>query len=351
MLSVGDKVGENLPKEISMSNRHPVATFGQIVVDVESQTVSPRLSSTAKQDAKITVTTGGAAAHCARVWQNLSIPMAATFVIGSDPVGIMAHAMAMEEFPTARTVPASPRTRLSIKNGDRTVTFRSSLLRQPVSDAALATIRRADVFVLAPLTPDDEPHVRQLLTASQNSILLQSSAQLDDRVLAFQRMNLAKVTVMNDSEARLLTHQSDIVEALRQIQMTTCKTVIVTFETGALAWAGDFWHWQPSFTVSRIHQTIGAGDTFTAAFAVALSMKESIPHALSFGQAAAVRYVEGRHPARRIVDLEDDTFNIPPLAPSAASGRWVLNDIASHLRNPHPAPDTEESSIPGLWLG
>lgn len=333
-------------------NLNPLlAVAGPHVTDLQPH--SPTRSSTAKRDGDIELHNGGAAAHCARFWQSLGVPAAVQFFTGTDPAAAFAHALAMEEFPTARTCPALVRSRLSILDGDQVLTVRSSLKPNANLDAVLKIAHAAELFVVPPFTSADESQVRSLLTAARRNLLLQSKDQLSDRATTYARMQFATVSIMNDAEARLLTGESDIVEALQQIAASVRRTVIVTFETGVLAGSLGVWTWQPGFVPHAVKQTIGAGDTFSAAFAVPFSQGETLEASLTFGLIAAARYVEKALVARSISELQDAAVTRPrnPNAPHAATGRWVLDQVAPYLRNPQPVFTSNESAIPGMYLG
>jgi sulfofructose kinase len=83
------------------------------------------------------------------------------------------------------------------------------------------------------------------------------------------------------------THTEDVVAGLRLVAGLTGGVVAVTLGAGGVSWLADGeTHHQPAFQVEAV-DTLGAGDVFHGALAVALSEAMALPDAMRFAAAAA----------------------------------------------------------------
>ncbi|MGH7496528.1 MAG: PfkB family carbohydrate kinase [bacterium] len=75
------------------------------------------------------------------------------------------------------------------------------------------------------------------------------------------------VLLVNDSEARLLAREPNLVKAARQIRDLGPRIIIIKKgEHGAVMISGDQFFWAPAFPLENAFDPTGAGDTFAGGF-------------------------------------------------------------------------------------
>lgn len=108
--------------------------------------------------------------------------------------------------------------------------------------------------------------------------------------LAALKKTLAKVDLLfvNDAEARLLSGESNVVQAAKAIRaMGPSKVAIKRGEYGSLLFDGDSIFACPAFPLTSVFDPTGAGDTFAGGFMGYLARDGQLTHA-TLRQATAV---------------------------------------------------------------
>lgn len=86
--------------------------------------------------------------------------------------------------------------------------------------------------------------------------------------------------ILNDSEARLLTNEPNLLRAARKIREMGAKTLVIKKgEHGALLFYKDTVFSAPAYPLEDIFDPTGAGDTFAAGFTAWLAKNEEISEA------------------------------------------------------------------------
>jgi sugar/nucleoside kinase (ribokinase family) len=126
------------------------------------------------------------------------------------------------------------------------------------------------------------------------------------------------IFIINDSEAREISHEANLFKAARKIQEFGPKTVIIKKgEHGALLFSGDELFIAPAYPLESIYDPTGAGDSFAGGFIGYLAKTEDLSHenmkrAVIYGSTIASFTVE-RFSIDRIRDLSaieiKDRFN------------------------------------------
>jgi sugar/nucleoside kinase (ribokinase family) len=85
--------------------------------------------------------------------------------------------------------------------------------------------------------------------------------------------------ILNDSEARLLTNEPNLLRAARKIREMGAKTLIIKKgEHGALLFHEDQIFSAPAYPLEDIFDPTGAGDTFAAGFTAWLAKTDDLSH-------------------------------------------------------------------------
>lgn len=85
--------------------------------------------------------------------------------------------------------------------------------------------------------------------------------------------------ILNDSEARLLSNEPNLLRAARKIREMGAKTLIIKKgEHGALLFDGDQIFSAPAYPLEDIFDPTGAGDTFAAGFTAWLAKTDDLSH-------------------------------------------------------------------------
>ena len=86
----------------------------------------------------------------------------------------------------------------------------------------------------------------------------------DDLLKVFKRID---VLIINDSEARLLAHEPNLIKAAKAIrEMGVPSLIIKKGEHGALLFTEDVIFSAPAYPLEMIHDPTGAGDSFAGGF-------------------------------------------------------------------------------------
>lgn len=118
---------------------------------------------------------------------------------------------------------------------------------------------------------------------------------LDDLLKVIKRVN---VLIINDSEAKMLSKEANLIKAARVIkEMGPKYLVIKKGEHGALLFGDDFVFSAPAFPMETIFDPTGAGDTFAGGFTAYLRKsgvidEENLRKAVIYGSVMASFCVE-----------------------------------------------------------
>jgi sugar/nucleoside kinase (ribokinase family) len=113
-----------------------------------------------------------------------------------------------------------------------------------------------------------------------------------------QVLKRANVLIINDSEARLLAHEPNLIKAARKIREMGPEILIIKKgEHGALLFMEDIVFTTPAYPLEMIYDPTGAGDTFAGGFIGYLHKTndlsiESVKSAVVFGSTLASFCVE-----------------------------------------------------------
>lgn len=118
------------------------------------------------------------------------------------------------------------------------------------------------------------------------------------------------VLIVNDSEARLLTSEPNLIKAARQIMKLGPRTMIIKKgEHGALLFSGDTIFSAPAFPFEFICDPTGAGDSFAGGFIGHLARTEDLSDrnmkkAVIYGSVMA-SFCVGKFGTEALKDLSD----------------------------------------------
>lgn len=184
-------------------------------------------------------------------------------------------------------------------------------------NAAITEKTELGVFAdFAPEIPEDARRAEYLFLANINPTLqLSVLEQMDGpRLAALDTMNywitktrdelLAVVRrvdalVMNDAEAKMLTGENNLINALHELVATGPEYVVVKKgEHGAVLTGRDFYFVIPAFPLTFVADPTGAGDSFAGGFMGWLARTDDVSpanlcRAVAYGAAVASFTVEG----------------------------------------------------------
>jgi sugar/nucleoside kinase (ribokinase family) len=187
--------------------------------------------------------------------------------------------------------------------------------------------KRTPYVFLANISPQLQLHVLAQVTAPKFIV-----ADTMDLWIGTQRDALAELLrkidclVLNESEAREFTKQTNLVKAGRQILKQGPKYVVIKKgEHGCLLFAHDLFFSAPAYPLEDIHDPTGAGDCFAGAFAGYLARADRIDHeslrkAVIYGSVIASYCVESFSLAR-----------LQSLTQSEINERYDLFKLMSHF--------------------
>jgi sugar/nucleoside kinase (ribokinase family) len=187
--------------------------------------------------------------------------------------------------------------------------------------------KRTPYVFLANISPQLQLHVLAQVTAPKFIV-----ADTMDLWIGTQRDALAELLrkidclVLNESEAREFTKQTNLIKAGRQILKQGPKYVVIKKgEHGCLLFAQDLFFSAPAYPLEDIHDPTGAGDCFAGAFAGYLARTDRIDHgslrkAVIYGSVVASYCVESFSLTR-----------LQSLTQSEISERYDLFKLMSHF--------------------
>ncbi|KZZ84416.1 ribokinase [Bacillus sp. SJS] len=187
----------------------------------------------------------------------------------------------------------------------------NKLVTPALVDDALPVIRESSMVLIQQEIPEDTvEHVSELCRQYRIPLLLNPAPA---RNAAESILANASYLTPNETEARLIFGETSIKQALED---NPNKLLVTEGKNGVRYHDGEKETVIPSFKVEAL-DTTGAGDTFNAAFAVALSEGKSLPESIRFANKAASISVtkfgaQGGMPSRDEVErelLDEETRN------------------------------------------
>ncbi|MMZ61859.1 Ribokinase [compost metagenome] len=148
-------------------------------------------------------------------------------------------------------------------------------------DEASEAIREADIVLIQQEIPEETVvHVSKLCAQFGTPLLLNPAPA---RMLPQEVIDQASYITPNEHEAEILFQGMSPAEALRQYPN---KLFITEGSKGVRYFDGDEEILVPTYRVEAV-DTTGAGDTFNAAFAVALAERRPLQESIRFANRAA----------------------------------------------------------------
>jgi sugar/nucleoside kinase (ribokinase family) len=185
-----------------------------------------------------------------------------------------------------------------------------------VGDMGSAETLRTELNVLAepPVVPDDFVAAPFVFLANMGAdVQIRMLDRLDGGVVFADTMNLWIETqpeelrevmsridglILNDGEARMLTGETNLIQAGEALLERGPRTVVVKKgEHGAFLFTPDFHFALPAYPTTRVVDPTGAGDSFAGGFLGSLAAHGSLDHgalrrAMAYGTVAASLTVE-----------------------------------------------------------
>ncbi len=218
---------------------------------------------------------GGAATYIAYAACNFVQPVQLISIIGNDfPQDELdelerrgARAEGIEQVPDKKSFFWSGRYHMDMNTRDTLVTELNVLgdFQPKVPDS----YQGAEFLVLGNLAPSVQISVIEQLKTRPKLIVLDTmnfwmATALDDLKKV---IGMVDVLLVNDSEARELTHEYSIVKAAKKILTMGPKYLIIKKgEHGALLFNGSSVFFAPALPLEEVFDPTGAGDTFAGGF-------------------------------------------------------------------------------------
>lgn len=148
-------------------------------------------------------------------------------------------------------------------------------------DQAAEVIRTSDIVLIQQEIPEETvEHVAEICKESGVPLVLNPAPA---RKISPQLIEDAAYITPNEHEAQMMFEGEDIEDSLRKYPN---KLIVTEGKKGVRYYDGEQEVVVPAFIVEAV-DTTGAGDTFNAAFAVALAEGKSIKDSISFANLAA----------------------------------------------------------------
>ncbi len=159
--------------------------------------------------------------------------------------------------------------------------------------------KQAEYVLLGNISPEHQKKVLDSVASPKFVVLdtmdLWINIALDSLKDMIKRVDLL---IVNDSEAKMLSQERNIIKAGSVLLSLGAKSVIIkTGEYGAMLFHKDGFFVIPAYPVSELHDPTGAGDSFVGALAGYLAGKgssdfSSLKQAMIYGAATASLTVE-----------------------------------------------------------
>jgi ribokinase len=148
-------------------------------------------------------------------------------------------------------------------------------------EKAIDVIRESDIVLIQQEIPEETvEYVTEICYANQVPLLLNPAPA---RPISKTVIEKATFITPNEWEASVLFENKDIHEALKELPN---KLLVTEGKNGVRYYDGDKEVLVPAYVVEAV-DTTGAGDTFNAAFAVAIAEGKSIEESIRFANRAA----------------------------------------------------------------
>ncbi len=168
-----------------------------------------------------------------------------------------------------------------------------------------AAYRKGSVVCLGNLDPTIQQEVVRQVQDPTYVVLDTMNFWIDSTLDQLKEtLPLADCLIINDSEARQLSGESNLIRAARTIREMGPKTLVIKKgEHGALLFTEDHIFSVPAYPLEDIHDPTGAGDSFMGGFVGSLAKandfsSDSLKRAVVFGSAVASFCVESFGPER-----------------------------------------------------
>lgn len=176
--------------------------------------------------------------------------------------------------------------------------------------------READVLFLANIQPDLQRAVRQQCAKAKFTALDSMNLWINTaRDSLIETIKLVDAVFMNDAEIRMLTNQSNLVRAAREILELGPRLVVAKQgEYGAALFSREGFFALPAYPLEDVVDPTGAGDSFAGGFLGYLSQhiadegepdENAFRRAMTYGSTMASFNVE-RFGTERVRDLTGD---------------------------------------------
>jgi len=211
-----------------------------------------------------------------------------------------------DEFPSIRVARAACQARRSIIVNGHCYTSRDPLDPDRLPKELFTCSDEAAAVLIAPLSAENHEFVGNMLRSHPKSVWQPSAEQVQDARQTYRLMNSATITVMNQSEAEILTGENDPMEAIMVCRDNMDRGLIVTMKSGAVGWFNGDWAYASAPVVNSVVREVAAGDWFAGIFTLAWSGDGyDFAKAMALGQAAAARYVGDLPPLACLEELAE----------------------------------------------
>ena len=173
-------------------------------------------------------------------------------------------------------------------SGDRAIVYMPMAPREPEPQDLSAALRQARLLYAMPYDLEEFAAASRIAHDQGTLVAIDIEAAVaPDREAMQQRIALADIVFFNESGFIAGTGAAPTPEALAGLVAAGLQTVVVTLGAGgAMAANRDGFAQHPAFA-QQVVDTTGAGDTFNAAFLVAMFEEQGLQESLRFACAAA----------------------------------------------------------------
>ncbi len=177
---------------------------------------------------------------------------------------------------------------------DRTTLFTHLNVFETWRPSLPEALRRSDYLFLANLDPDLQANVLQQVDGAKLVVCDTMNLWIDiKRDALVQTLKQVDVCFVNDSEARQLAGESNLIQAGRAILAMGPKVLVIKKgEHGALLMTEETIFAAPAYPLTEVFDPTGAGDTFAGGFLGYLAAKgrhdqATLRQAVAYGTAAS----------------------------------------------------------------
>jgi len=259
---------------------------------------STRLSAGSKLEVDFRQQIGGGPINAARQAQLLGAEVFVGAFVGPDELGKLMDTQLRREFQgRSLAIPQLQASRISVISDGRCLTSRPGLRHHHVSSMLIDELWRCSSVLIGPARDADLEHLLELISCLHGGteIVLQLSAdQLRQRDRAALLMNHSDLIVMNEREAQYFGGTSDEGKAFVSVMEECGGDLVVTSERGVRAWMDQNECEVQSRPVTKVVQTVGAGDVLTGTLLVARQAGFDAEGSVRLALDAAACHVSGQ---------------------------------------------------------